>query len=93
MDEEGDADSMWVMATCIQKVAKEGLGVKRGKKHEAKDTWWWNKDVQKAIKEKECYKSWHHDRSTNNMKYEVKKNARRTVSEARGGPMMRNMRD
>jgi hypothetical protein len=59
------------------------LGVTKGKKHEAKDTWWWNADVQKAFKEKECYKSWHHDR--NMVKYkEVKKNARRAVSEARG---------
>jgi SUMO ligase MMS21 Smc5/6 complex component len=42
--------------------------------------------VQKAIKEKECYKSWHHTRSTSNMvKYkEAKKNARRVMNEARG---------
>jgi hypothetical protein len=30
---------MWVkMATCIQKVAREVLGVTKGKRHEAKDT-------------------------------------------------------
>ena len=86
--EAGDADSMWVkMGTCIRKVAKEVLGVTKGKKPEAKDTWWWNEDVQRAIKaKKECYKSWHHDRSSSNMvKYkEAKKNARRVVSGARG---------
>lgn len=75
------------MGTCIRKVAREVLGVTKSKKPEAKDTWWWNEDVQKAIKEKkECYKRWHHDRSTSNMvKYkEAKKNARRVVSGARG---------
>ena len=50
-DEEGDADSMWVkMGTCIRKVAREVLGVTKGKKPEAKGTWWWNEDVQRAIK-------------------------------------------
>jgi hypothetical protein len=39
------------------------LGVTKGKKHEAKDTWLWHEDVQKAIKEnKKSYKSWHHER-------------------------------
>lgn len=48
-----NVDSMLVkMATCIQRVAREVFGVTKGKKHEAKDTWWWNQDVQKAIKEK-----------------------------------------
>jgi hypothetical protein len=88
---------MWVKkATCTRKVAREVqvLEATKGKKHEAKDTWWWNEDVQSAIKE-ECYKSWHHNRSTNNMvKYkEAKKNARRAVSEARGRSMMSYMAD
>ena len=59
----------------------------KGKKKEPKDTWWWNEEVQKAIKEKkECYKTWYQDRSTSNMeKYkEAKKNAKRAVSGARG---------
>jgi hypothetical protein len=39
-DQEGGADSMWLkMATCIPKVAREVLGVTKGNKHEAKDTW------------------------------------------------------
>jgi hypothetical protein len=52
------------MGTCIRKVAREVLRLTTGKKPEAKDTWWWDEDVQRAIKEKECYKSWHHERST-----------------------------
>ena len=40
-----------------------------------KDTWWWNEDVQRAIKEKkECYKSLFLDRSADNIeKYKVAK--------------------
>jgi hypothetical protein len=48
---------MWLkMAMCVWKVAAEVFGVSRGCKKEAKDTWWWNEEVQKAIKEKECFK-------------------------------------
>ena len=54
--------------------------MRKVKKHEGKDTWWWNEDVQKAIKEKDFYKSWHHARSTSNMaKY--KKRQRRMKRE------------
>ena len=28
----------------------------KGGKQEGKDTWWWNDEVQRAIKEKECFK-------------------------------------
>ena len=45
------------MATCVRKVASEVLGVSRGGKQEGKDTWWWNDEVQRAIKKKkECFK-------------------------------------
>ena len=40
------------MATNIRKVASEVCGVTKGSGGEAKDTWWWNKEVQRAIKEK-----------------------------------------
>jgi hypothetical protein len=49
--------------------------------------WWWNEDVQRAIKEKkECYKRLFLDRSADNIeKYKVaKKIAKRAVSEAKG---------
>ena len=55
------------MATCIRKVASE-FGVSRGSRREAKDTWWWNDDVPKAIKEKkECFSRLYLDRSADNI--------------------------
>jgi hypothetical protein len=84
---EEDANIMWVMATCIRKVASEVFGVTKGSRGEPKDTWWWTEEVQKAIKEKkECYRSLFHDRSTFNIeRYKVaKKTAKRAASEAKG---------
>jgi hypothetical protein len=53
---EGDANNMWEkMATCIRKVAAELLGVTKGSGCDLKDSWWWNEDVQKDIKEKKEY--------------------------------------
>ena len=44
------------------------LGVSRGGKREGKDTWWWNDEVQRAIKEKkECFKRLHLDKSATNI--------------------------
>jgi hypothetical protein len=40
------------MTIYIRKVASEEFGVTKEDKREAKDTWWWNKKVQKTIKEK-----------------------------------------
>jgi hypothetical protein len=40
------------IATCIRKVASQELGVIKGGKCEAKETWWWNENMQKVIKEK-----------------------------------------
>ena len=89
--DEGDANNMWEkMATCVRKVASEVLRVTKGSGCDSKDTWWWNEDVQKAIKEKkECYKRLYHDRCANNIeKYKVaKKIAKRAVSEAKGRAM------
>ncbi|AQK72942.1 Retrovirus-related Pol polyprotein LINE-1 [Zea mays] len=86
--EEGDANIMWrKMATCIQKIASEEFGLSQGNRREVKDTWWWNEDVQKAIKEKkDCYKRLHHDKCADNIdKYMIaKKFAKRAVSRARG---------
>ena len=75
------------MATCVRKVASEEFGVIRGSRSRAKDTWWWNDDVQKAIKEKkDCFRCLYLDRSVENIeKYMmVKKVAKQAVSEARG---------
>jgi hypothetical protein len=68
-------------------VASEEFGVTKGGKREAKETWWWNKKVQKAIKEKkEWFRRMHLNRSADNVeRYKVaKKTAKRAVSEARG---------
>jgi hypothetical protein len=86
--EEGDANIMWrKMATCIRKIASEEFGLSQGNRREVKDTWWWNEDVQKAIKEKkDCYKRLHHDKCADNIeKYRIaKKSAKRVVSRAQG---------
>jgi hypothetical protein len=79
---------MWMkMATCIHKVASEEFGMTRESRSEAKDTWWWSDDVQKAIKEKkDCFRHLHLGRSADTIeKYKVaKKAAKRALSEARG---------
>ncbi|AQK73740.1 Retrovirus-related Pol polyprotein LINE-1 [Zea mays] len=86
--EEGDSNIMWrKMAMCIRKIASEEFGLSQGNRREVKDTWWWNEDVQKAIKEKkDCYKRLHHDKCAENIeKYRIaKKSAKRAVSRARG---------
>ena len=58
----------------------------KGSGDEAKDTWWWNEKVKRAIKEKkECYRRLYHDSSVDNIeKYKVaKKTAKRAVSVAK----------
>jgi hypothetical protein len=46
------------MTTCIRKVASKELKVTKGGKRKAKETRWWNGNVQKAIKGKnECFRS------------------------------------
>jgi hypothetical protein len=86
-EEEGDADNMWMkMATCIRKVALEEFEVSRESRLEAKDTWWWNDKVQKAIKEKkDCFQRLYLDRSADNIeKYKMAKKAtKRAVSQVR----------
>ncbi|GJN12494.1 hypothetical protein PR202_ga30776 [Eleusine coracana subsp. coracana] len=73
--------------TCDLTVASEVFGVSRGGKQEAKDTWWWNDKVQRAIKEKkECFKRLHLDKSATNIEgYKIaKRAAKRAVSVAKG---------
>jgi hypothetical protein len=42
LEEVADVDDMWLkMVTCVRKVASE-----------EKETWWWNDEVQRAIKER-----------------------------------------
>jgi hypothetical protein len=87
-----DADNIWKeMTTHIRKVTIEVFGVTKGNKHELKDTWWWNDDVQKSINEKkECYKRLYHNRSDENIqKYKkARRNAKKALSKARGQAYM-----
>ena len=64
-----------------------GVCVSRGGKQEGKDTWWWNDEVQRAIKDKkECFKLLHLDKSAANIEgYKLAKRvAKRAVSVAKG---------
>jgi hypothetical protein len=86
-EEGADVDDMWLkMATCVRKVASEVFGVSRGGKQEVKETWWWNDEMQRAIKEKECFKRLHLDKSATNIEgYRLaKRSAKRAVSVAKG---------
>ncbi|KAF8776542.1 hypothetical protein HU200_003259 [Digitaria exilis] len=85
-DEGADVDDMWLkMATCVRKVAAEVFGVSRGGKQKGKDTWWWNDEVQRAIKEKkEWFKCLHLDRSAANIEgYKVAKKAAKRARKTR----------
>ncbi|GJN26931.1 hypothetical protein PR202_gb14898 [Eleusine coracana subsp. coracana] len=78
-----------VARTSFPRVASEVFGVSRGGKQEAKDTWWWNDEVQRAIKEKkECFKRLHLDKSATNIEgYKIAKRAakRATLCEVNSG--------
>ena len=67
--EEEGINNMWEkIATNIRKVASEVCGVTKRSGGDAKDTWWWNEEVQRTIKEKkECYRRLYHDRSMDNI--------------------------
>jgi hypothetical protein len=85
-EERANVDDMWLkMATCVRKVASEVFGVSRGGKKEVKETWWWNDEVQRAIKEKECFKRLHFNKSATNIEgYRLaKRSAKRAVSVAK----------
>ncbi|GJN13562.1 hypothetical protein PR202_gb00280 [Eleusine coracana subsp. coracana] len=76
-----------VVADFRFRVASEVFGVSRGGKQEAKDTWWWNDEVQRAIKEKkECFKCLHLDKSATNIEgYKIaKRAAKQAMSVAKG---------
>ena len=74
-------------AEMLRKTAETVLGVTFGKRKGDKETWWWNEEVQKSIKEKkEAKKTWDKIRDENTKKvYKEKKNkAKKAVAMAKG---------
>lgn len=65
---EQETNVIWnEMTSSIKRVAKKVLGESRGKAHPSKKTWWWNKEVQTAIRAKRfCSKAWQKTRSMKN---------------------------
>ncbi|XP_075976493.1 uncharacterized protein LOC142976811 [Anticarsia gemmatalis] len=54
------ANECWnEMASCVRSVATNVFGESKGKRMIDKDTWWWNEEVQRALKEKkDAFKDW-----------------------------------
>ena len=86
-----DASRMWeTMAETIRKLATETLGVSTGKPKVYKESWWWNEEVHKKIKEKNksfkelmaCTEE--EDRTHKKERYkEAKRAAKKAVAEAK----------
>ena len=86
-----DANEMWTnMAKTIRKVAKETLGVSSDKPKGFKESWWWNEEVEKKIKDKNkrfkelmaCTEE--EDRIEKRVSYkEAKRAAKKAVTEAK----------
>ena len=85
--EDGLPDEWDKTAEMLRKTAETVLGVTFGKRKGDKETWWWNEEVQKSIKEKkEAKKAWDKIRDENTKKiYKEKKNkAKKAVAMAKG---------
>ena len=66
--------------------AKEILGEPYGGKYVERESWWWNDDVQKAVKEKrDSFKKWQSSRTTEDLAdyRENKTNAKKAVTTAK----------
>ena len=70
----------------VRKTAQTVLGVTFGKRKGDKETWWWNEEVQKSIKEKkEAKKTWDkiRDENTKKIDKEKKSKAKKAVAMAK----------
>ena len=86
-DKNGLPDEWDKTAEMLRKTAETVLGVTFGKRKGDRETWWWNEEVQKSIKEKkEAKKAWDKIRDKNTKKvYKEKKNkAKKEVVMAKG---------
>lgn len=53
---EEDSNLMWnKMSSIIRRVAKYIFGELKGQSLQVRESWWWNGEVQKTIKEKRTY--------------------------------------
>ena len=83
---DGLPDEWEKTAEMLRKTTETVLGVTFGKRKGDKETWWWNEEVQKSIKEKKgAKKAWDKIRDKNTKKtYKEKKNkATKAVAMAR----------
>ncbi|XP_037876944.1 uncharacterized protein LOC101746905 [Bombyx mori] len=89
---EKSANDCWdEMANSLRKTAKAVLGESKGKGIIDKDTWWWNENVQRELKEKKnTFKKWQLERGNESEKQarkneyrECKKKATKAVAIAR----------
>ena len=84
---DGLPDEWDKTAEMLRKTAKTVLGVTFGKRKGDRETWWWNEEVQKSIKEKkEAKKAWDKIRNENTKKIykEKKSKAKKAVAMAKG---------
>lgn len=86
---EGDVENLWgCVAGEVKKICGEVLGVSKGGKTMInKETWWWEDEVQVAVKEKKhAFKEWKTMQAEDLLrKYrEAKKAAKRAVAVAKG---------
>ncbi|KAK9148382.1 hypothetical protein Scep_007139 [Stephania cephalantha] len=78
---------MWLeVSSCIRRVGSNVLGISKGLGPPKKETWWWNEDVQRAIKTKrEMYRKIPkcQDEDVYNQYREARKQAKKVVSQAK----------
>ena len=84
---DGLPDEWDKTAEILRKTAETVLGVTFGKQKGDRETWWWNEEVQKSIKEnKEAKKAWDKIRDENTKKIykEKKSKAKKAVAMEKG---------
>ena len=84
---DGLPDEWDKTAEMLRKTAETVQGVTFGKRKGDKETWWWNEEVQKSIKEKkEAKKAWDKTRNENTKKIykEKKSKVKKAVAMAKG---------
>lgn len=71
-----------IIINCIRRVAKEVFGESKGKGVIDRDTWWWNEQVQKSLKEKKmAFKEW---QAVANVNASLKEEKRQYTRNGRG---------